>query len=200
MALVPDLLVYPSPLGAGRTQLSHCHEQEDDRHPGDRRRRLDVRRASYASECSRWPRRDYVLAARLLKPRWRVVVNTCSNTLGPVIVTITFGIPAAIFAEAALAFWDWDCRRRPTRVLARSSPLVYDYHSALQRLERRDSRRRGRRADARLHVPRRRPRDALDPHPLTRGGAIRHAVRSEAPVRRYSLLTPSRLGSTVVRR
>mgnify|MGYP001579196718 FL=1 len=50
--------------------------------------------------------RDYVLAARALgATRWRVVVqHMLPNTLGPVIVAITFGIPAAIFAEAALAF------------------------------------------------------------------------------------------------
>jgi oligopeptide transport system permease protein len=50
--------------------------------------------------------RDYVLAARALgASRWRVVTqHMLPNTLGPVIVVITFGIPAAIFAEAALGF------------------------------------------------------------------------------------------------
>ncbi len=50
--------------------------------------------------------RDYVLAARALgATRWRVVTqHMLPNTLGPVIVAITFGIPAAIFAEAALGF------------------------------------------------------------------------------------------------
>ena len=50
--------------------------------------------------------RDYVLAARALgATRWRVVTqHMLPNTLGPVIVAITFGIPAAIFAESALAF------------------------------------------------------------------------------------------------
>ena len=50
--------------------------------------------------------RDYVLAARALgASRTRVVFqHMLPNTLGPVIVAITFGIPAAIFAEAALSF------------------------------------------------------------------------------------------------
>ena len=50
--------------------------------------------------------RDFVLAARALgAPRWRIVVqHMLPNTLGPVIVAITFGIPVAIFAEAALSF------------------------------------------------------------------------------------------------
>lgn len=50
--------------------------------------------------------RDFVLAARALgAPRWRIVVqHMVPNTLGPVIVAITFGIPAAIFAEASLSF------------------------------------------------------------------------------------------------
>jgi oligopeptide transport system permease protein len=50
--------------------------------------------------------RDFVLAARALgAPRWRIVVqHMLPNTLGPVIVAVTFGIPVAIFAEAALSF------------------------------------------------------------------------------------------------
>ncbi len=50
--------------------------------------------------------RDFVLAARALgAPRWRIVwTHMLPNTLGPVIVAITFGIPIAIFAEAALGF------------------------------------------------------------------------------------------------
>lgn len=50
--------------------------------------------------------RDYVLAARALgATRLRVVTqHMLPNTLGPVIVAITFGIPFAIFAEAALGF------------------------------------------------------------------------------------------------
>jgi oligopeptide transport system permease protein len=50
--------------------------------------------------------RDFVIAARALgASRGRVVVtHMLPNTLGPVIVAITFGIPAAIFAEAALSF------------------------------------------------------------------------------------------------
>jgi oligopeptide transport system permease protein len=50
--------------------------------------------------------RDYVLAARALgATRLRIVTqHMLPNTLGPVIVAVTFGIPAAIFAEAALGF------------------------------------------------------------------------------------------------
>jgi oligopeptide transport system permease protein len=50
--------------------------------------------------------RDFVLAAKALgAPQWRIVVqHMLPNTLGPVIVAITFGIPAAIFAEASLSF------------------------------------------------------------------------------------------------
>jgi oligopeptide transport system permease protein len=50
--------------------------------------------------------RDFVLAARALgAPRWRIVFqHMLPNTLGPVIVAVTFGIPIAIFAEAALSF------------------------------------------------------------------------------------------------
>jgi len=50
--------------------------------------------------------RDYVLAARALGASpWRVVVqHMLPNSLGPVIVAVTFGIPIAIFAEAALGF------------------------------------------------------------------------------------------------
>jgi oligopeptide transport system permease protein len=50
--------------------------------------------------------RDYVLAARALGAgNMRIVVqHMLPNTLGPVIVALTFGIPFAIFAEAALGF------------------------------------------------------------------------------------------------
>ncbi len=50
--------------------------------------------------------RDFVLAARAVgATRWRIVFqHMLPNTLGPVIVALTFGIPIAIFAEAALAF------------------------------------------------------------------------------------------------
>lgn len=50
--------------------------------------------------------RDFVLAARTLgASRWRIVfTHMLPNTLGPVIVAVTFGIPFAIFAEAALGF------------------------------------------------------------------------------------------------
>jgi len=50
--------------------------------------------------------RDFVLAARAMgASRLRIVVtHLLPNTLGPVIVAAVFGIPFAIFAEAALAF------------------------------------------------------------------------------------------------
>ncbi len=50
--------------------------------------------------------RDYVIAARALgATRSRIVLqHMLPNTLGPVIVAATFGIPFAIFAEAALGF------------------------------------------------------------------------------------------------
>ncbi len=50
--------------------------------------------------------RDYVVAARAMggsSPRV-VFVHMLPNTLGPVIVAVTFGVPIAIFAEAALGF------------------------------------------------------------------------------------------------
>ena len=49
---------------------------------------------------------EFVLAARALgASNWRIAWrHLLPNVLGPVIVTATFGIPAAIFAEAALAF------------------------------------------------------------------------------------------------
>jgi oligopeptide transport system permease protein len=50
--------------------------------------------------------RDYVLAARALgaSPFRIVFKHLLPNTLSPVIVAITFGIPAAIFTEATLSF------------------------------------------------------------------------------------------------
>ena len=50
--------------------------------------------------------RDYVIAARALgSTRTRIVFqHMLPNTLSPVIVAVTFGIPIAIFAEAVLAF------------------------------------------------------------------------------------------------
>ncbi|HEY8491089.1 MAG TPA: ABC transporter permease [Dehalococcoidia bacterium] len=51
-------------------------------------------------------RQDYVLAARALgaSPARVVFQHMLPNTLGPVIVAVTFGIPTAIFAEAVLGF------------------------------------------------------------------------------------------------
>ena len=50
--------------------------------------------------------RDFVLAARALGASQPHIVgrHLLPNTLGPVIVAITFGIPTAIFAEAVLTF------------------------------------------------------------------------------------------------
>jgi oligopeptide transport system permease protein len=49
---------------------------------------------------------DYTTAARALgASEWRIVrVHMLPNTLGAIIVAATFGIPLAIFAEAALSF------------------------------------------------------------------------------------------------
>jgi oligopeptide transport system permease protein len=49
---------------------------------------------------------DYVMAARTLgASNWRIATqHMLPNTLGPVIVAFAFGIPIAIFAEAALGF------------------------------------------------------------------------------------------------
>jgi oligopeptide transport system permease protein len=50
--------------------------------------------------------RDYVLAAKAMGARQSRIVFThmLPNTLGPVIVALVFGIPLAIFAEAALGY------------------------------------------------------------------------------------------------
>mgnify|MGYP000020589370 CR=1 FL=1 len=50
--------------------------------------------------------RDFVVAARALgASEWRIVFqHLFPNALGPVIVAITFAVPGAIFAEAALSF------------------------------------------------------------------------------------------------
>ena len=50
--------------------------------------------------------RDYIVAARALGASEARVVfrHMLPNTLGPVIVAVTFGIPTAIFAEAVLGF------------------------------------------------------------------------------------------------
>jgi oligopeptide transport system permease protein len=50
--------------------------------------------------------RDFVIAAQALgASRMRIITqHMLPNTLGPVIVAITFGIPAAIFIEASLSF------------------------------------------------------------------------------------------------
>ena len=50
--------------------------------------------------------KEYVEAARMTgsPPLKLIVKHLLPNSLGPVIVTLTFGIPAAIFTEAALSF------------------------------------------------------------------------------------------------
>jgi len=74
--------------------------------------------------------RDYVTAARAMgAPQWRIVlVHMLPNTLGPVIVAVTFGIPLAIFAEAALGFIGFGLRP-PTASLGR---LVADGYNFIQ--------------------------------------------------------------------
>lgn len=77
--------------------------------------------------------RDYVIAARAMgASRFRIVVtHMLPNTLGPVIVAVTFGIPIAIFAEAALSFLGFGFQP-PTVSLGR---LVADGYSYIQRNE-----------------------------------------------------------------
>lgn len=50
--------------------------------------------------------RDYVLAARALGASESSIVfkHLLPNTLSPVIIAVTFAVPSAIFAEAALSF------------------------------------------------------------------------------------------------
>lgn len=74
--------------------------------------------------------RDYVLAARALGARnWRIVFrHMLPNALGPVIVAVTFGIPIAIFAEAALGFIGFGLPP-PTASLGR---LVSDGYTYIQ--------------------------------------------------------------------
>jgi oligopeptide transport system permease protein len=50
--------------------------------------------------------RDFTLAAKATgASQWRIVwIHLLPNTFAPVIVAVTFGIPRAIFAEAALSF------------------------------------------------------------------------------------------------
>ena len=50
--------------------------------------------------------REYVLAAEAMgASRWRIALtHLLPNSMGPVIVALTFGVPQAIFAEAALSF------------------------------------------------------------------------------------------------
>jgi oligopeptide transport system permease protein len=75
--------------------------------------------------------RDFVLAARAIgAPRWRIVVqHMLPNTLGPVIVAITFGIPTAIFLEAILSFLGLGIPK-PAATLG---SLVSDGYGSIQR-------------------------------------------------------------------
>ena len=72
--------------------------------------------------------RDFVLAARVLgaTPRRVVFIYMLPNTLGPVIIAITFGIPIAIFAEAALGFLGFGLQP-PTVSLGRLVSDGYNY-------------------------------------------------------------------------
>jgi oligopeptide transport system permease protein len=74
--------------------------------------------------------RDYVQAARALgASNLRIVTrHMLPNTLGPVIVALTFGIPFAIFAEAALGFVGFGLPA-PTASLGR---LVSDGYTYIQ--------------------------------------------------------------------
>ena len=75
--------------------------------------------------------RDYVIAARAMgASRGRIVVtHMLPNTLGPVIVAVTFGVPIAIFAEAALGFLGFGLQP-PTISLGR---LVSEGYTYIQR-------------------------------------------------------------------
>jgi oligopeptide transport system permease protein len=72
--------------------------------------------------------RDYVVAAQAMGASNRRVVfrHMLPNALGPVIVAVTFGIPIAIFAEAALAFVGFGLPA-PTASLGRLVRDGYDY-------------------------------------------------------------------------
>ncbi len=74
--------------------------------------------------------RDFVTAARAMGARrGRIVaLHMLPNTLGPVIVAVTFGIPLAIFAEAALGFLGFGLTP-PTASLGR---LVSDGYAYIQ--------------------------------------------------------------------
>jgi oligopeptide transport system permease protein len=74
--------------------------------------------------------RDYVLAAKAVgaSPLRVVIQHMLPNSLGPVIVAVTFGIPIAIFAEAALGFIGFGLPP-PTASLGR---LVADGYAYMQ--------------------------------------------------------------------
>jgi oligopeptide transport system permease protein len=75
--------------------------------------------------------RDFVIAARALgASRPRVIVqHMLPNTLGPVIVAITFGIPSAIFLEAVLSFLGLGIPKPAASLGA----LVSDGYNSIQR-------------------------------------------------------------------
>ncbi|MDZ7727961.1 MAG: ABC transporter permease [Dehalococcoidia bacterium] len=72
---------------------------------------------------------DYVTAARATGASgWRVVfVHMLPNTLGPVIVAATFGIPLAIFAEAVLGYIGFTLPP-PTASLGTLVNIGFDYY------------------------------------------------------------------------
>lgn len=74
--------------------------------------------------------RDFVTAARALgaTPSRVVFTHMLPNTLGPVIVAVTFGIPLAVFAEAVLGFIGFGLQP-PTASLGR---LINDGYSFIQ--------------------------------------------------------------------
>lgn len=71
---------------------------------------------------------DYVLAARAMGASQRRIVfgHMLPNTMGPIIVAVTFGIPTAIYAEAVLALIGFGLKP-PTASLG---TLVYDGYTS----------------------------------------------------------------------
>jgi len=72
---------------------------------------------------------DYVLASEALgATRWRILVwHMFPNTISPVIVALTFGVPSAIFTEATLSFIGIGVRPP----LADWGNMIYDGYGAV---------------------------------------------------------------------
>jgi oligopeptide transport system permease protein len=72
---------------------------------------------------------DYVIAAEAMgATRWRIVVwHMFPNTISPVIVALTFGVPSAIFTEATLSFIGIGVRPP----LADWGNMIYDGYGAV---------------------------------------------------------------------